>query len=190
MKRFIPFLLSALFVFAFAAIGNAQNEKNSGTSADRTVEITDKVDVTSQFDKAKNETTVEFQMMGIANTSPQKILVSVSVTYPGEKLKSTPDDVVFILSIASPGSYKYSDVMAMTVKADGKKLPDVLMINFVKERLDEEYLETVGTRMKFDTFKKIAKAKAVEFQLENTKFQLTEGNIQRFAELLKLLQVD
>jgi len=191
MKHFSALAFAALLIFAFCISGFSQSAGGKQPSSSDSKEYTDDLEVTSSFDKTKNETTLEFRMMGIANTQPQKILLSASVKYAGEKLKEQPEDIVFIISVASPGSYKYPDIMKLKIKADGKNLPEVVILNLDKRKLNEtEYLETIGTRMKYDVFKKISEAKSVEMQFENTKFQLTEGNIKRFAELIKLTQVD
>jgi hypothetical protein len=191
MKLTGALLSAVLLIFTFCLSGFSQAAGSPGTSSADAKVFTDEVDVVFNFDKGKNETTLGFKMMGIANTAPQKILLSASTNFAGEKLKTTPEDIVFILSIASPGSYKYPDMMKMKIKADGKDLPEVLILNLDKRQLGEtEFLETIGTRMKYDIFKKISQAKTVEMQLENTKFQLTPANIKRFADLVRLSQVD
>jgi hypothetical protein len=192
MKHSGALLSAVLLIFAFSISGFSQAVGSpAGTPSSDTKEFTDEAEVTSNFDKSKNETTLGFKMMGIANTQPQRILLSASTSFAGEKLKNQPEDIIFILSIASPGSYKYPDIMKLKIKADGKDLPEVLILNLDKRKLGEtEFLETIGTRMKYDVFKKISQAKTVEMQLENTKFQLTAGNIKRFADLVRLSQVN
>lgn len=183
-------LFLTFLIFTFSLAGLSQTAGEPPKSSDSKVS-TDETEVRSNFDQAKNETTLEFKMMRIVYDGPQRILLSASTHFPGEKLKSRPADIVFILSISSPGSYKYPDIMRLKIKADGKDLPEVVILNLDKRKIGEtEYLETIGTRMKYDIFKKISEAKTVEMQLENTKFQLASGNIRRFADLVRVTQVD
>jgi hypothetical protein len=184
-------LASATFlIFAFSLFGYSQSAGSPGASSD-SKEFTEEAEVTTKFDKAKNETTIEFSMMEVPKTEPQRILLSASISYNGNKLTKQPDDVVFVLSIASPGSYKYPDIMKLKIKADGKDLPEIVILNLDKRKLNEtEFLETIGTRMKYNLFKTIAQAKNVEMQFENTKFQLTPGHLKRFADLFRLSQVN
>ena len=179
-----------LLLTAFVISGFSQSAGAPAASSSSNV-VTDEVEVTSSFDSTKNQTKLEFRMMGIANTQPQKILLSASTSFDGRQLKATPDDIVFIISVVTPGGYKYPDVMKMKIKADGKELPEVPILNLDKRKLNQtEFLETIGTRMRYDIFKRISQAKTVELQFENTKFQLTPGNIKRFAELVALTQIN
>ncbi len=191
MKHFSAPAFAMLLIFALGISGFAQSAGEPTEKSSERVVMTDEVDVTSSYDRTKNQTTLEFRMMGVPNTQPQKILLSASTVFDGERIKSLPEDIVFIISIASPGSYKYPAVMKLKIKADGKDLPEVPILNLDKRKLNEtEFLETLGTRMKYDLFKKIAQAKTVEMQVENTKFQLTPEGIKRFAELVRLSQVN
>ena len=184
MKHLILFLCIACL---FCAPVTAQ-DKTTATATSAASDIaSDEVKIESKYDKAKGETTVEFNKLEISHSAAQQVFLSVSATYPGQKPNQQPEDIIFILSIASAQGYKYPDMMAMQVAADGKKLREVLMLNLDKRRMEEDYLETIGTRMKYESFKRLAQAKTVELRLHGLTLQLNEAQITKLRELEALL---
>ena len=179
MKHLVLFLYIA---YSFCAPTIAQDKTNAAPS----VVASDQVKIESKYDKAKDETTIEFTKLEIARSAEQQVFLSVSAFYPGQKPKK-PEDIVVILSVASTQGYKYPDVMTMQVTANGKKLPEVLMLNLDKRRMGEDYLETIGTRMKYEMFKRLTQAKTVELRLHGLTLQLNESQIIKLRELEDLL---
>lgn len=160
----------------------AQDKTNAAAAGEE-------VKIESNYDKAKDETTIEFTQLRITSSDEQQVLLSVSAVYPGHKLKKPEDvkDIIFILSVISTRAYRYPDIMAMQVTADGKKLPELLMLNLDKRRMDEDYLETIGTRMKYEIFKRLTQAKTVELRLHTLTLKLDESQITKLRELEALL---
>ena len=187
MKHLILTLCAAYFCCVLATGAIAQDKAGSTAPPTEQNISTEDAKITSKYDAAKNETTVEFGMLGLADTGKQRILLSVSATYAGQKPKKQPEDIVFILSIASTQGYRYPDAMAMQITADGKKLPQVLMLNLDKRRLDEDYLETIGTRMKYEIFKRLTQANTIELQLHDLTLQFDKTQIAKMRELEELL---
>lgn len=185
MKHLFSLLFAAFLGCASLSVCPAQGRV--GTAAVRDSSDDEEAKVTSTYNEEKNETTVEFRMLGVATAGDQRVLLSVSASYAGRKPRSEPEDVVFILSVASPGGYRYPDIMSMKVMADGKRLPEVLMLNLDKRRLEEDYLETIGTRMKYDIFKQLSKSKTVELTLKDLSLKLDETRIAKLKELDALL---
>ena len=179
-------LSGAVFVCCAAVMLLMARERSAALQSDAQdqSEIT-KVD--SRYDKGKDETTVEFSQLALRGNETQRIFLSVSASYKGQKPKE-PDDVIVIVSVLSSGSYRYPDVMAMQVLVDGKKLSDVLMINLDKRKADDDYLETIGTRMKYDQFKRLLKASAAEFQLQDLRLPITDAHLAKLRELDALLR--
>ena len=191
MKRFTALASALLLTFAFCLSAFSQSPGSARGGSPATKTSVDDSEVSSTFDKNKNETKLEFGLLEIGGVSPQRLLLSASTTFPGEKIRSQPKDIIFIISVVSPGGYKYPDIMKLKVKADGKDLPETVILNLDKRQLDEsQFAETIGTRMKYEVFQKISQAKTVEMQFENTKFQLTSDHLRRFADLVKLTQVN
>lgn len=146
----------------------------------------DEVKIETKYDRAKDETTVEFTQLQIAQSAEQVVFLSVSAIYPGQKPKKL-EDIIFVISVVSTKGYRYPDVMAMQGTADGKKLPDILMLNLDKRRMGEDYLETIGTRMKYEVFKRLTQARTAELRLQNLTLQLNESQIAKMRELEALL---
>ncbi|HZS49023.1 MAG TPA: hypothetical protein VFC63_28390 [Blastocatellia bacterium] len=146
------------------------------------------VKIETKYDGAKDTTTVGFEELMVSNTATEKLILSVEGSYSGKTApKKHPDDVVLILSCLNRNGYKYPKAMVLLITADGKQLPSVLMLNFDRQRLDEDYLETLGTRMKYDTFFATAQAKKVEMKLNDTVFSLNEQHIKKLHDLEDLL---
>ncbi len=142
--------------------------------------------VASKYDKSKDETTVEVRQLSLTGNETQKVVLSVSASYKGQKPKE-PEDIIVIISVLSSGGYRYPDMMAMQVLIDGKKASDVLMLNLDKRKADDEYLETIGTRMKYDLFKRLLKASSAELQLQNLRLPLDETLLVKLREMDALL---
>lgn len=143
---------------------------------------TDLGKVESEYDKGKDETTVEFKALSLPGNETQRVLLSVSGSYPGQKPKE-PDVVILIISVLSSGGFRYPDIMAMKVVVDGKKSSEVVMLNLDKRTTEGDYLETIGTRMKYEQFKRLLKAKSAEFQLQNLLLPLSETHLAKLREL-------
>jgi hypothetical protein len=191
MKHLVLNFCAASLCCFLAIVGNAQNKNDSTIqNADSKVSTAD-AKVTSSYDEAKNQTIVEFRMLGIANTQTERVVLSVSATYQGRKPEKLPDDVIFILSIASTKDNRFPKTMMMEITADGKELPQVLMLNANKRRLSEEdkrnYLETLVTRMKYEIFKQLMQAKSVILKLPDLTLQLDETRMAKMKELDNLL---
>jgi len=142
--------------------------------------------VASKYDKSKDETTVEVRQLSLTGNETQKVVLSVSASYKGQKPKE-PEDIIVIISVLSSGGYRYPDMMAMQVLIDGKKASDVLMLNLDKRKAEDEYLETIGTRMKYDLFKRLLKASSAELQLQNLRLPLDETLLVKLREVDALL---
>lgn len=183
MKHLILFLCLAC-IFCLPVLALDKPGADASSSSDQ---ASDEIKVETKYDKAKDETTVEFRQMEIAHSAEQQVFLSVSSTYKGQKPKKQPDDIVVIVSVVSARGYRYPDMMAMQVAADGKKLPQVLMLNLDKRQLGEDYLETIGTRMKYEVFKHLTESKNVVLQLQNLTLQLDEAQITKLRELEALL---
>lgn len=178
MKSFKRLIL-VLALFAVYVSAGAAQEKPETTSKIGEIE--------TNYDAAKNETTVGFQQLVVADSPAERLYLSVEGTYATRTPKNHPDDIIFIISALSPNSYRYPNTMSLNINADGKQLPQVLMLNLDKRRAETSYLETIGTRMKYDIFLKIAQAKKVEMRLNETSITLTPQHLQKMRELSGLL---
>jgi hypothetical protein len=184
MKHLTLFLCVA-FLYCMPVI--AQDKAKVAVAPATSDEKDDEVNIKTKYDKSKDETTVEFTKLEITHSAEQQIFLSVSATFEGQKPKKQPEDIIVILSVASAHGYKYPDIMKMQVAADGKKLPEILMLNLDKRRMGEEYLETIATRMKYEIFKRMSQAKTIELKLQDLTLQLNEAQITKLRELEALL---
>ena len=192
MKRLALLLCAAALFQTQAFEARAQTAVGAQAQTNSKPDDNDSTKVASTFDAGKNETTVEFKFLPVANTATEKVILSVSSSYKGkQKPGKPPEDVILILSIVSTKSGRFPDMMAMDVTADGKKLSQVLILDLDKRRLtgqDEyDYLDTLGTRMKYDVFKKLMNAKSVTLGLPGLTLQLGETHAARMRELDALI---
>ena len=179
MKRFLHIIfLATLFLSGGTFLTHAQGPQNTDDGAGK---------VTTSYDEAKNETEIELKRLFISQTDDRIILLNVSSSFSGKKLKKRPKDVIFIIQTVSVGAYQYPDTMALKIKADGKNLSDILMLNLDKRSLDERFLETIGTRMKYKVFKRLAGAETVELKLHNTDIKLDKTHLAKLNEFEKAL---
>jgi len=144
--------------------------------------------VEKKFDSAKNETTVGFQMMLIRGTETEKLVITAEATYATESPKKHPEDVLFIISALST-SYRYPDINQLTITCDGKRLSPILLLNLDKRPAEPLFLETLGTRMKYDVFMQLAKAKSVQMEFADTSFALTDSHLALLGELADLIHL-
>jgi hypothetical protein len=144
--------------------------------------------VEKEFDSAKNETTVGFKMLMIRGTETEKLIISAEATYATESPKKHPEDVVFIISALSP-SYRYPDINQLTITCDGKRLSPIVLLNLDKRPAEPLFLETLGTRMKYDVFIKLAKARSVQMEFAETSFALTDSHLALLSELADLMHL-
>lgn len=168
-----------LFIACLLCAPATAQEKGGAPASDG---AGDGVKIETKYDRAKDETTVEFTQLQIAQSAEQIVFLSVSANYAGQKPKK-PEDIIFVISVASTKGYRYPDVMVMQGTADGKKLPDTLMLNLDKRRMGDDYLETIGTRMKYEVFKRLTQSRTVELRLQNLTLQLNEAQVAKMREL-------
>lgn len=182
VKYFVINVCAAVFCCFLTLAVVAQNK--DGSTAD--------AKITNSYDEAKKQTTVEFRMLGIANTETERVVLSVSANFHGKKIEKLPEDVIFVLSIASLKENRFPKAMAMEITADGKKLPQVLMLNANTYKLSGEdnrnNLETLVTRMRYDIFKQMMQAKSVKLELPDLTLALDETRMAKMQELDELLQ--
>ena len=157
-----------------------------GESKSKVQDDADAAKVNSRYDQKKDETEVEFRQLPLKGNDTQRIFLSVSASYKGQKPKR-PEDVIFIVSVLSQQSYRYPDVLAMQVLIEGKKAGEVVMINLDKRRAEEDYLETIGTRMKYDLFQRLLKASSAELHLANLTLPLEAAHLAKLRELDAML---
>lgn len=144
--------------------------------------------VEKKFDSAKNQTTVGFQMLQIKGTETEKLIISAEATYATESPKNHPEDVLFIISSLNP-SYRYPDINKLTITCDGKRLAPILLLNLDKRPAEPLFLETLGTRMNYDVFMKVAKARSVQMEFADTSFTLSDSHLALLGELADLIHL-
>ena len=167
------FLICLLFSLVFITT-NAQEE-------------TDEPKIETKYNDSKNETEVELRQVPISVDKSKIALLSISASFKGKKI-SKPADVFFIVSVVSVGNYKYPQINNVTLNSDGKSLGEIIMLNLDQREFSEtEVLETLGTRMKFDIFKKFVVAKKVSFQIGESLFHVNETQLTLFNELEKII---
>jgi hypothetical protein len=171
MAYFFPLLFCAALLLLQSSV--------SPVSAQETPDPTK---VTSTYDQSKNLTEIEFSQLPMKGNNEQSVFLSVTASYKGQKPKP-PEEVLFILSVISQQRYRYPDVLSMQVFVEGKKVSDVLMLNLDKRPLEESYLETIGTRMKYKVFQQLIKASSAELQLQNLKLALDASHLDKLREL-------
>jgi hypothetical protein len=149
-------------------------------AAAQSVGASDKeAEVTSTYDAAKNETKIELRRVQVISDKNKDAYVSMSATFEGQKLAAEPEDVVFIISALSTGDYKYPAINRMKVVAEKSKLSDIVMLNLDKRKLNDDFLETLGTRIKIGVFKQLAGFNSVKLQFGDTTFEIGEEQMSK-----------
>ncbi len=171
----IPRLLLITCVVAFASIvAFAQTDQQYGIAY-------------SHYEKDKDRTTIEVQRLDVGNPDQPHLYLNASISFPGTRLSEAPDFVIFIVQIGSADRYKYPDILQMKLRVDGKPAPDITIANLDKRMADKWFLETLGTRMKYDVFKAIAHAKTVELEVDGLTIPVSPEKLAKFADLEKMI---
>jgi len=175
MHNLIWLIATALFALGlpFASLAQDDTTKKFGVAY-------------SRYDKTKNQTTIEAQRLEAGGTSDQFFILNASVTFPGEKLVQRPNDVIFVIQIGSP-SYRYPDTMNVKLRVDGAILSDLKMATLDRRLADKVFLETIGARIPYETFKAIALAKEVELTVEKTNIRVGATQLAVLADMHKMI---
>ena len=183
--KIIRCLIVFAFVFLFCpALSRAQEQGPSSQSAENS-----QTRIETKFDSVKNETTVGFKTLLVTDTRTEKLLVSAEASYATQAPKKHPEDVIFIISALNYAAYRYPDINKLTITCDGERLPEVLLLNLDKRSGGDYFVETLGTRMNYDVFMKMAKAKSVQLQFSETSFALRDEHLAMFGKLADLLHL-
>ena len=178
--KIVRWLLMMAIIVPACAIVTAGQEQTSAPAPKSPPKIETK------FDSGKNETTVELRALLIRGTETEKILISVTGTFATRTPKKHPEQVIFIISVLST-EYKYPDVGKLLITSDGKTLAPILLVNFDRRPAEPLCLETLGTRIDFDVFMKMAKGKAVQLQFGETSVELRPDHLELLSSLADLL---
>lgn len=154
-------------------------------TAQEVVNNEDEPKVETRYDKAKDETEVEIAQIPISVDNSKLAFLGVTATFKGQKI-SKPFDIIFIVSVVSLGKYKYPQINQVKLNSEGKSFGEIVMLNLDQRKFNEnEFLETIGTRMKFDIFKKFVTAKKVNFQMGDSNFEVGQTQISKLIEFEK-----
>jgi len=86
-------------------------------------------------------------------------------------------------------SYRFPDINQLTITCDGKRLAPILLLNLDKRPAEPLFLETLGTRMNYDVFMKVAKARSVQMEFADTSFTLSDSHLALLGELADLIHL-
>jgi hypothetical protein len=176
-------VLASVLLFC-PALSRAQEQGPSSQSAEDSP-----TRIETKFDTAKNETTVGFKTLLVIDTKTEKLLVSAEATYATQAPKQHPEDVIFIISALNYAAYRYPDINKLTITCDGKRLPEVVLLNLDKRSGGDYFVETLGTRLNYDVYLKMAKAKSVQLQFSETSFALSDEHLAMLGKLADLLHL-
>ncbi|MBK6751384.1 MAG: hypothetical protein KA956_05860 [Pyrinomonadaceae bacterium] len=139
--------------------------------------------VVTQYNQAKDETEVEISQLPLAVDKSKLAYVGATWIFKGKKPTSPPSDIIFIVSVFTVGAKKYPDINQVSVMANGKSIGQIVMLNLDQRPFTEgEILETIGTRMKIDIFRKMLEQETVTFQMGDSTFRLSRETIAKFIE--------
>jgi hypothetical protein len=156
--------------------------------AQETVNNTDEPQLENRYDQDKDETTVEITQIPIAVDNSKQAFLGVTAVFKGKTTTPKPDFVLFIVSVVTLGKYKYPEVNQVKLNSDGKSFGEIIMLNLDQRKLSQsEFLETIGSRMKFDIFKKFVAAKKVSFQMGDSNFEVGQSQISKLIEFEKTI---
>jgi hypothetical protein len=167
-------------------VGLAQVQPTASQSGEHTDGNSSRIE--TKFDSTKNQTTVELKGQ-IIGTATEKLWISVDGTYATQTPKKHPEDVVFIISAMNKTGYRFPDINSLIITIDGKRLGPVLLLNLDKRASGEDYLETLGTRMKYDVFMQLVKGKKAEKQFGKLSFELDEQQLAKLKQVADLLHL-
>jgi hypothetical protein len=172
-----PLLLLALVTFAAGSVA-AQTDAPF---------FSGKID--TKHDEAKNESTIEFRNIPMTG-SPKYNGLNLSVSYPGKKLSARPADVIFIVTVANASGHRYPDINSVVLQSGDTELGEIILLNLDRRAYTgTDILETLGTRMPFKIFRKLAAAKQpVTFRIAETVFTIPVTSIAHVADYEKALK--
>jgi hypothetical protein len=171
-----PFLTLSLFSFVFSL--TAQGVINEANEPQ----------VETRYNKDKDQTEVEITQIPIGVDNSKLAFLGVTAVFNGQKLSPRPDEILFIVSVITLGKYKFPQINQVKLNAEGKNFGEIVMLNLDQRKFSEnEYLETIGTRMKFDIFKKFVTSKKVSFQMGDSNFEVGRSQILKLSDFEKII---
>ncbi len=178
MNRLSKVLFLSLILYSLVFSLTAQEVLND----------TDEPKVETRYDKDKDQLEVEITQLPIAVDNSKLAFLGVTAVFNGQKTISKPDEILFIVSVVTVGKYKYPQINQVSLNSEGKNFGEITMLNLDQRKFSEnEYLETIGTRMKFDIFKKFVASKKVNFQMGDSNFEVGQPQILKLIEFEKAI---
>jgi hypothetical protein len=171
-------LLLLLALVAFAAAG--------GIAQTDAPFFSGKID--TKYDDAKNESTIEFRNIPMTG-SPKYNGLNLSVSYPGKKLSARQADVIFMITVANASGHRYPDINSVVLQSGDSELGEIILLNLDRRAFTgTDILETLGTRIPFKIFRKLAAAKKpVIFRVAETTFIIPATSIAHVADYVNAL---
>jgi hypothetical protein len=187
MKVILKVIILAAVSCALTTFNSAQDHPTATQSGERAGD--NEPGIETKFDRIKNETNVGLRLLLILSTETDKLLISVDGTYATQAPTQHPGDVVFIISVMNKTGYKYPDLMALNITADGKHLSPVSLANLDKRTVEGDYYETLGLRMDYDVFMQLATAQEADLQFSQTSIALKNKHLAKLRELANRLHL-
>lgn len=183
MKKY---LLLPLILFAAAAISFAQSKTNEAITKQIKDLKADKI-ITLTYDAASNMSKImvtgeNFEGDQVKRAGIQAMNFGMAFFYQGKSLTAAPDEINFTFWVLNKKpKFAESHAWTATIGTETLDLGDARYAARASENM--EYLNFKISR---ENLEKIAKAADVKFKIGNAELKFTPGQLQTFANLLKI----
>lgn len=177
MNKILRYGLLCVVFLAFGIIANAQDELDAS--------YTGKIE--TKYDQGKNESEITLGFVPLSIDKGKKALLHLSVSFAGKNMKEKPDSVTVVVSVINAKGHRYPDINPVILNSGGKEIGRMILLNLDQRALSEsDIVETFGTAMKKDVFRKLAASKqAIIFKVAETTFTIGTEYIPKLAEFEK-----
>ncbi len=139
--------------------------------------------IETTYDREKNVTTIGFKKLLIRSNETEKVFLNIEAEVPSQTPTTNPADVIFIIQVLNKKGYRYPEINELKITCDGKQLAPVVLLNLDKRSAGPDYLETLGTRMKFSTFMAMVKAGKIEMGFSDLSLSLGDEHRRLLGKL-------
>ncbi len=173
--KYSRIVLLLLLFFSSETATRAQTDKGAWKPPKHRGEIT------SEYDRSKDQTTLSLQLMPVTCVKDGCTFISLRSSFPGTKLKSPLDRIIFGLSIVTKTLEPFADP-TLVFRLDGELL-DLGQMTFAgKVPADQLTGLPYGLILTGNELAKIANADKVEVRIGNFQFALNENAINAIKD--------
>jgi hypothetical protein len=180
MKFFTRTLMTAVLILACGLVVSAQKQE----SATEEARDKQKVEISREYDKSDNQTTLGIGSLPITCVQDSCIFLSMHASFSGKQIKAPVERFIFGLHFFSKRSKPFENEKLL-LRVDDETLNVGEMTYVGMQSRDGIHGLAYGIPLTREEVTKIVNARKVEMGMENLKFSLGENQLKAIRELYR-----